>query len=290
MPSFLHPFVFEHAPVRGALVQIEEDWREMRALRDYPEAVAELLGEGLAATALLASTLKFDGALVMQMQSQGPVTLLVAECTSDFGMRGTAKWNGTVGRAPLGELLAAGRCAITLVQADARQSYQGVVDLTGARLAEALEHYMARSEQLDTRLWLCAGVGCCAGLMLQRVPDRPDADPDAWNRAVTLAATVTPDELAGLPAPRLLRRLFAEEDIRLFEARALRFHCSCSPERVSGMLVTLGRAEVESVLADEGRVEVTCEFCNRRYTFDRAACERLFEPMLRSTNPGATGL
>jgi molecular chaperone Hsp33 len=212
----------------------------------------------------------------MQMHGDGALSLLVAECSGDFGLRCTARWQGPIAAQPLTALLGSGRCAITLGGAGGEPRYQSVVPLTGSTLAAAIEGYMGRSEQLDTRIVLCAGSHAASGLILQRIPERGDTDADGWNRIVQLGSTVTAAELAELPAPALLRRLFSEEDVRLFSGRALRFACSCSPQRVLGMLRTLGPEEVEAILEEQGRVEVTCEFCGRRYAFGPAQCRELF--------------
>lgn len=277
MADQLHVFLFEQVAVRGALVQLDQTWRSIRALRAYPEPVERLLGESVVAAALLASTIKTtSGSLLLQMQGEGPLTLLVAECSNDYGLRCTARWTGDVSAAPLAQLVGNGRCAITLGNADGRTRYQGIVALDAATLAAALEGYMARSEQLDTRIMLFAEPDAAAGMILQRIPDRRDADPDDWNRVVHLGGTVSLIELRNLPAPALLRRLFPQDDVRLFSGRALRFACTCTPERVRTMLTTLGRAEVEQILAERGEVEVFCEFCNQRYAYGAQECARLF--------------
>jgi len=291
MSDLLHVFMFEQIAVRGALVQLDECWREIRGLRNYPALLERLLGESVVASALLASTIKSTGGtLLLQMQGQGPVSLLVAECSNDFGLRCTARWDGALQVAPLRELIGDGRCAITLGGGDGRPDYQGIVPLESSTLAGALEDYMGRSEQLDTRLWLFASTVGASGLLLQRVPKRHDADPDAFNRVVHLGATATADELCTLSAPALLRRLFPEDDVRLFGGRALRFACTCSRARVQTMLETLGQSEVEQVLAEKGQVEVTCEFCNRSYLFTPTDCRQLFEANHPdASSPGENG-
>ena len=269
MSDQLHPFLFEHFAVRGALVQLSESWRAIRRLREYPATLERLLGQSVVAAALLASTLKRStGSLVLQIQGQGPVKLLVAECASDFALRCTARWDGALEDAPLAELFANGRCAITVGGGDGSAVYQGIVPLESATLTTALERYMERSEQLDTRIRLFAAPEHAAGLLVQRVPRAQEADDDDFNRAAHFAATVTGAELFTLSAPALLRRLFPEDDVRLFSGRPLRFGCSCTRDRVKNMLIMLGRQEVEQLIAEQGKVEVTCDFCNQTYAFD----------------------
>lgn len=276
MSDLLHRFVFEHAAVRGAIVQLGAAWRHMRELRVYPPVVQSLLGECIVASALLASTLKrTHGKLLLQMQGDGALKLLLAECSSDFGLRATARWADPIVHAPLNELIGRGRCVITLGGPGSAR-YQGIVPLEAGSLPQALEDYMQRSEQLETRIVLGAGSDSAAGLLVQRVPDATDSDPDDWNRIRILASTATAAELSRLAVPAMLRRLFPEDDVRLFEGHTLRFDCSCSAQRVQGMLVALGRSEVEEVLAERGRMEVTCEFCGRLYVLTPEQCRALF--------------
>jgi molecular chaperone Hsp33 len=268
--------MFEGVPVRGEIVHLDATWRAVLDRHLYPEPLQAAMGELMAAAALLSATLKFTGSLIMQVQGTGRVKLIVVECTSEQTMRATAKWEGELPSGGFRELVGDGRFVITIAPSDARQAYQGVVDLEGASVAAVLEHYMTTSEQLETRLWLAADTQQAAGMLLQRVPGAADADPDAWNRAVKLGETVTSGELLKLPACQVIRRLYHAEDIRVFEARIVSFRCSCSRERVVNMLRMLGREEVKSILDERGAVEVSCEFCNRRYTFDPVDAEQVF--------------
>lgn len=264
--------------MRGAIVQLEGVWQTMRGLHSYPDAVQSLLGESTVAAALLASTLKRNhGSLTIQMQGDGDVGLLLAECSNDYGLRATARWREGIVAAPLERLLGSGRCVITLrAQGESGPSYQGIVPLAGSSLAQALEGYMERSEQLATRLFLHALPNACGGLLLQRIPGEADRDPDDWNRLQHLAGTLTAHELHDCSALELLRRLFSQDDVRLFSGRALTFSCSCSAQRVQGMLRALGKAEVEAVLAEQGKMEVRCEFCGRLYTLSQQECRDMF--------------
>ena len=269
-------FVFEGAPVRGEIVHLDATWRAVLERHEYPRVLRTVLGELMAAAALLSSTIKFTGSLIMQVQGSGPVKLLVVECTSDQTMRATAKWDEPLEGSDFRELVGNGRFVITIAPEDAKQTYQGIVTIEGADVASALEHYMATSEQVETRLWLAADAECAAGMLVQRLPGSSERDPDAWNRAVQLTQTVTADELLQLPAREIVHRLYHEEDIRLFEARIMSFRCSCSNERVVNMLRLLGREEVVSILEERGAVEVNCEFCNRHYAFDAVDVEQIF--------------
>lgn len=287
MTDSLQRFLFEGAPVRGEIVHLDATWRAVLERHEYPEPLRATLGELMAAAALLSATIKFTGSLILQVQGNGPVKLIVVECTSDQTMRATAKWDGELPSGGLRELVGDGRFVITIAPGDAKQTYQGVVSLAGDSVASALEHYMASSEQLETRLWLASDPTQAAGMLLQKLPGSSDADPDAWNRAVRLGETVTTRELLALPARQIVHRLYHEEDIRVFEARVVSFRCSCSRERVTNMLRLLGRDEVKSILQERGAVDVSCEFCNRRYAFDAVDAEQVFAAEV-VTRPGAT--
>jgi len=272
----LQRFLFEHVPIRGELVQLAATWQAVTERHDYPAPLRRLLGELMAAGALLAATLKFEGRLILQLHGDGPVKLIVVECAAGHAMRATAKWDGAIAEAGLRALLGRGRFVINLLPESGQQGYQGVVDLDADSIAAVLEHYMAASEQIQTRLWLACDNWRAAGLLLQKLPERESADADAWPRIGHLAATVQPQELLKLAPQQLLRRLFHEEDLRVFEPRPVYFRCSCTRERVTGMLRMLGADEVRGVIAERGEVEVHCEFCNRRYAFDAVDAEEIF--------------
>ena len=196
-------------------------------------------------------------------------------------MRATAKWEGELPYGSLQDLVGDGRFVITLDPKDGNQAYQGIVALEGESIAGILRNYMTRSEQLETRLWLVANEKCAAGMLLQKLPEQPDAlDVDVWDRASRLADTLKPDELLTLTAGELVHRLYHEEDIRLFDAQAVTFHCTCSRENVANMLRMLGRAEIDSIIEERGDVEVHCEFCNQHYVFDRVDADAVFSDIM----------
>lgn len=268
LPDSRIRFLFEQLAVRGELVRLDATVAAVLGKHEYPAPLAALLGEALAATALLAGTLKFEGLLSLQARGEGPLTLLMAECTHDGDLRALARWEGEVPAQPLVHLLGAGHLAITIDPA-VGQRYQGIVPLDGLSLAECIEHYFAQSEQLATRLWLLTDGRRAAGLLLQELPATAGArrDADAWNRLCRLTDTLTGPELLDLAPETLLHRLYHEEDVRLFDADGLRFHCSCSRERTLAALRSLGRPELESILAEQGRIETTCQFCNETRAF-----------------------
>ncbi|HEV8262443.1 MAG TPA: Hsp33 family molecular chaperone HslO [Burkholderiales bacterium] len=276
MSDSLQRFLLESTPVRGEIVHLDATWRAVLERRRYPAPLQSLLGDMMAAAALLSAILKFEGSLIMQMQGSGPVQLLVVEATSEHTLRATAKWEGELARGNVTELLGAGRFVISIVPSSGKQTYQGIVAIEGESIAQVLEHYMAKSEQLETRLWLASDSHQAAGMLLQKLPAAPTQDADAWNRATQLGETIRREELLSLPAREIIRRLYHEEDVRVFESRPVAFRCSCSRERVTSMLRLLGHDEVKSIIAERNTVEVDCEFCGRHYTFDAVDAEQVF--------------
>ena len=285
----LRRFVFEQAAVRGVIVHLDASWRAVCQRADYPPRVAGELGQFLAASVLLSSTLKFDGSLVMQIQGNGPIGMMVVEVTSRRTVRGLAHWREEA-LAAAGDDLAAlygdGRLVMTIDNRQSQERYQGIVALEGGSLAAVLENYLRQSEQLDTCLWLAIDGEQATGMLLQRLPAEPEQDGDAWNRIRHLAATLREQELTGLSAEEILHRLFHEESLRLFDAEPVSFRCSCSRERVGNMLRSLGLDEVRGIIAERELIEVHCEFCNQAYRFDAVDAEALFaaEP---ATAPGS---
>lgn len=271
----LRRFVFERLPVQGRHVHLDATWRAALERQDYPVPVRALLGEAMAAAVLLSATLKFEGSITLQIQGTGPVHLLVVQCTSELNLRGLARWSGELSASGFRELVADGRMVMTIEQTGKVERYQSIVPLEGASLSASLERYFERSEQLATRLWLTAGDGSASGLLLQMLPDR-QGDRDAWQHVTVLGETVKDVELAGLSAQELLHRLYNEDDVRLFEGAPVAFRCRCSRERIEDTLQSLGHAEVESILKEQGSVAVDCEFCGRRYAFDAVDVQSLF--------------
>ncbi len=292
----LQKFIFDNAAVRGELVEISDTWREIQQLHAYPAAVKTVLGEMVAAAALLSANLKFNGAIVMQIHGDGPVRLLVVECDSQLRLRATAKMADGYAvseGASLTELLnlnGKGRFVITLDPLEkmpGQQPYQGIVPLDGEDMATVIENYMLRSEQMDTRLWLAADDQVSRGLLLQKLPRHSGKDDqvvqaseaddlETWNRAVMLASTLKQAELLSTDIQTLMNRLFWEETIRVFEPEHPQFHCSCTREKVGNMLKMLGRDEVDSALDELGQLAINCDFCGKHYAFDKVDCAQLF--------------
>jgi molecular chaperone Hsp33 len=279
-------FVFERAAVRGGIVSLDAAYRDILACHPYPTGLQRLLGETLAAVCLLANSLKFEGSLILQMHGAGILRLLVVECSAALSLRATAQWDGEVRDDALLADLARhtrhggreSRMVLTLDPKDGGPLYQGIVALEGGSVAALLEHYLAKSEQIDSRLWLRAVGGRARGLLLQRMPGSDDADAATWSRAAAAidAAESAFDAIDAIDAHAVLATLFPDDDVRAFRPRAPHFGCSCSRQRVAAALRLLGSAEVESILAEREAVGVDCEFCNRRYEFDPVQARALF--------------
>lgn len=267
-------FIFEDIGVRGELVRLDASWQAVLDRHSYPATVSSQLGQALAAVLLLSATIKFKGSLILQAQSEGPLHTLVAQATHHRTIRGLAQWREPVPMGTLPDIYGAGRLVLT-IQNEGAEPYQGIVTLEGANLAEALQSYFCLSEQLSTRLWLAADGERAAGLFIQELPAQQGALTD-WERITLLADTVTESELLRLPDETLLYRLFHEEQVRLFESEPVTFRCTCSRDRIETVLKGLGHEEVESVLREQGSVDVGCEFCNRRYRFDPVDIQALF--------------
>jgi molecular chaperone Hsp33 len=280
----LQRFVFENTPVRGNLVNLTQTLQQALNKQHLPTGLRKALGELMAASALLAATLKMNGSLVMQIQSKGALKLLVVECNSDVGttikMRATAKWTGEVtDNQNLFELIEQGQFMITL-DPKVGQAYQGIVPIEGDSISAVLENYMMRSEQIDTKIWLSCNGDSAAGMLIQKLPETMNQetqihDEDIWNRVGYLAGTVTAEELLNLPIETLITRLFHEEDVRLFEPSITQFFCSCTRESVSNMLRMLGDEEINSLIQEQGKIEVNCDFCNAHYAFDKIDAAQL---------------
>ncbi|UTH73676.1 Hsp33 family molecular chaperone HslO [Chromobacterium sp. IIBBL 290-4] len=274
----LQRFLFDGAPVRGALVRLDGAWQQVLSRRAYPEPLKAILGEMMAASVLMAANLKFDGSLILQIHGTGALKLAVVECNNDRTVRATAKWEGELDDKPLAELLGAGgRFILTLEpRLDKNQTWQGIVALEGQSVGEMLENYMLRSEQLETTLSLASNGQTAAGMLLQRLPEG-HGEAEGWNRVRMLGRTLKSEELLELGAEDILHRLYHEEQVRVFEQETVSFNCNCSRERVGNMLTMLGGQEVGEVILEQGSVEIVCDYCNQHYVFDEEDANHLFD-------------
>lgn len=276
--SYIQRFLLENLDIRGAVVRLADVWQAMQTDRHYPEPVARLLGEMSAVSALISGNLKQAGRLTFQVQGHGPVGLMVIDCNAELNLRGYAKVAGVVSGDSLGELVGDGRLQLSLDVAGMDRPYQSLVPLEGDSIASVFSHYLAQSEQQPAGLWLACDPSASAALFIQCLPGAQDRDADGWSRIMQLAQTVRADELLGLPPEVLLGRLFAEEDVRLYRPRTVTHHWPPEPEKVAGMLHSLGEEEVRAVLAEQGEVVVHDELSNHTYRFDEDDIDAIFVP------------
>lgn len=271
-------FIFDDMPVRGLHVRLENVWKHIVGQKHYPPAIRRALGELLAAGALLSGNLKTDGTLIVQVQGQGRLKMLVVEATSDQTVRATARWDETADindDESLTDLLGGNSVFVLTLQPKDAEPWQGVVPLEGSSIAQMLINYTKRSEQLDTQIVLASSDDACGGLLVQRLPE---TEPDAasWEHVSTLVQTLTPEELTGLDAQHVLYRLFHETPPRVFDPENIEFACTCSRGKVSDMLLMLGGEEVGGVVAEQGSIQIDCDFCHAKYVFDETDVNALF--------------
>ncbi len=259
-------FLFEELGVRGEWVRLQDSWQQAKQHQRLSDTAQEQLGQALAAVVLLSATIKFDGSLILQAQGAGALKTLVAQSTHDRKIRGLARCDGEVVAGKLSEMMGDGRLVIT-VEPKKGEPYQGVVSLAGDKLADVIISYFLQSEQLETKVWLFADETHAAGLFLQELPAQENYKDD-WERVSVLANTVTKDEMLSLDSEEILYRLFNEEKVRLFEAEQVTFECSCSQKKIEGTLLTLGREELEGILQELSTIDVGCDFCGKKYSFD----------------------
>ncbi len=271
----LSVFLLEESNVRGVHVRMDQAWASILERRDYPAGVRHWLGQALAAVTLMTATLKFDGKLSLQVQGEGDINLLVAQATADGGVRATAQWEREPPMAATPQEAFGSRARLSLIISQAAgEDYQGVVELSGENLGDSLAAYFRQSEQLLTRFWLASDAKRNAGMLLQRLPGGDD--PEGWVRAETLGGTLFGEELMSTEGETLIKRLFHEEDVRLYDPREVKFDCGCSRERCGAMVVGLGAEDARELLLESGgQIEVDCEFCGKRYDFDGIDLEAL---------------
>lgn len=279
------PFAFETLPVRGALIHMGRSWRRMQRDHEYSPLLTETLGHAAAATGLIAHSLKFDGAITLQIQGSGALSMLVMQCTSNHEMRGMAVVQEGAGAQRFTDLAAGARCAITVDAGE--RPYQGIVAMDGESLSDSLEHYFQRSVQVPSHIALVASDEVAGGILLQQMPGQP-IDPDDWNRLHFLVATLSSADFAGDAGLDLLARLFAEDDVRAYEPRPVRFRCRCSARKAEDVLRMIGEGEARAALDEQGEIEIVCEYCGRRRHYDAVDVERVFTE--KPVPPGSASL
>lgn len=270
------PFVFDSLPVRGALVQLENTWSRMQQEHNYPMPVVNVLGHSAAATTLIAQSLKFDGSITLQINSDGPLSMLVMQCTDNLDIRGMATASAVSDDCHFASLVENARCAVTIDAGAMERPYQGIVEVHADSLAMSLENYFEKSVQVPSHLALCSDESLCGGILLQQMPGEKPVGEDDWRRLGLLIGTLRADDLRAGATPSLLQKLFAEDDVRVFPGRRAQFRCRCSQARVEEVLRLVGEAETRAALLDSGRVDVTCEYCGQIRRFDPIDVGRVF--------------
>ena len=278
--NVLNRYLFEDLSVRGELVQLDEAYQRIITSKEYPAALQKLLGELLVSTTLLTATLKFEGSITLQLQGDGPVSLVVINGDNNQKVRGVARWEGDIADdATIHDMMGKGHLVIT-VDPKQGERYQGIVGLEGDNLTEILEGYFANSEQLKTRLWIrtgeLEGKAHAAGMLIQVMPDGTGT-PEDFEHLEQLTNTVKNEELFSLAANELLYRLYNQETVRLFEPQPVEFHCGCSRSRSGAAIVTIDRAEINDILAEVGSISLHCDYCGTSYTFDESEVSELFD-------------
>ncbi|NNC78207.1 MAG: Hsp33 family molecular chaperone HslO [Woeseiaceae bacterium] len=267
------PFVFESLPVRGEIICLSRTWRRMLADHDYDPIVSDTLGEAAAATALIAQSLKFDGSITLQVQGARDLNMLVMQCTDNLELRGMASPAAGVSATSFGELMRGAHCAITVDAGD--RPYQGIVEINPASFSASLEDYFARSAQIPSHVTLLGNDDLCGGIMLQKMPGQP-IDSDDWNRLGLLAKTLSTRDFEHDSATDLIGKLFNEDDVRVYSGKPVVFKCRCSQKRAEEVLRMLGVDDITAALEEQGRLDVTCEYCGRVRGFDSVDASRLF--------------
>lgn len=279
----LHRFIFEDTDIRGNYVKLNHTIEEATQHQALPQNIQIALGELMVASSLLASTLKLDGSLTLQIQTNGSLKLLIAECNENLGIRGTVKWNGPIESIAPIDLIKEGHFIITLIQKNAKTPYQGIVPMEGNSISELLENYMLRSEQIQTKLWIHSQENIFHGLLIQKLPFNSSAEAldhdamiSAWEDIVMSAdksfKTIHPE----LEASKILQTIFSSETIRLFDPSYPNFACSCSKKSVENMLRLIGKKECESIIEEQSSITIHCDFCNECYKYSEDEVEFIF--------------
>ncbi len=276
-PSYIQRFLLEDLDIRGAVVRLDDVWAQLQHGRDYPPEVSSLLGEMCAIATIIAGNLKQPGRLTFQIQGHGPIGLLVVDCSETLNIRAMARVDRKVsGKTGLNELVGDGRLQLSLDAPSMREPYASIVPLSGDSIKSTFEHYLTQSEQQPSGLWLACTEQVSSALFLQKMPGADARDDDGWSRIHMLAQTVKTEELLSLEPAALLGRLFAEETVRLFDARAVDHLWPRDEHKVLGMLRGLGEEEVRRMLAEHGEIVIRDDLSNHDYRFDADDIDRLF--------------
>jgi molecular chaperone Hsp33 len=262
-------FIFEHAHIRGEIAHIESTYREIINQRPYPPMVKNLLGEAIISCLLMASSIKFEGSLNLQFEGDHRLSLLLVQCDHKLNIRAFARCTEGLEVIDYATAFLQGKMVLTINQYNQTQNYQSMVPIESTSMSENLMQYFAQSEQIATRVWLAVNDDKAAGMLLQLMPGQDSLQREQfWEYAIQLGQTVSEPELLDLDNQTLLYRLYNETDLRLFEPRTTRFKCRCTHEKMKQVITVLGEDDANKLLKEQGAVEVNCDFCNQKYTFD----------------------
>ncbi|WP_432455680.1 MULTISPECIES: Hsp33 family molecular chaperone HslO [unclassified Agarivorans] len=286
--DILNRYIFEDYNLRGELVQLQQSYQEIVGQKNYPSPIQNLLGELLAATCLLTATLKFEGDITVQIQGDGPVSMVAVSGTEQQQMRGVANWKGAIDpQISFSELVGKGHIVITITPTQGER-YQGIVNIDPAGVAASIESYFQQSEQLNTRIWLFTGIHqqqpYASGLFLQALPASQAEDKEHFQLIATLSDTTTAAESFELDAEQLLYRLYHEHQVRLYEPQQVSFKCSCSTQRCETALMNIDHQELLDICHERGHISMHCDYCGHEYQFNEADIENFSQDKL-STNP-----
>jgi molecular chaperone Hsp33 len=278
----LQRFILKDLHVRGQWIHLDRAYTAIQSIHPYPITIRMLIGEALAASALISSTLKYEGRTTLQIEGPGPIKLLLAQCNHLFHLRGLAKWDEDIDLTSSMPLFSGAQCLISITQATSQETYNGIIPLEHDNLALCLESYFQRSEQLPTKFYFASTHEHIVGLMLQSLPDDAMTE-DMWQHVTCLADTLTQPELLSVAPMALMNRLFHDEDMQWFIENPVEFKCSCSKEKSEKAVITFGEEEVMDVFNSTTTLVVNCEFCNQSYEFDKIDVYRIFHPSPNSS-------
>lgn len=268
----LNRYLFDNMHARGELVNLQQSFQDIVAPHDYPTGVKQLLGELVAATCLLTATLKFEGEIAVQLQGDGPIGYMAVNGNHQQEMRGIARMTADTKATTLKELIGKGNMVIT-IRPNSGEPYQGVVALEQDTLAECLAHYFDVSEQIPTKIWLYGNADTTeiAGTLIQLLPDGEDKEKQQsdFEHLCQLTNTIKNEEIFSLDSEALLYRLYHQEEVRMFEPQAVSYKCSCSEEKCLSAISQIEPSELENILAEQGNVSMTCDYCMTTYKFER---------------------
>ena len=277
MSDSILAFSFDNLAVRGQLVRLENSFQTILQQHHYPHEISKLLGETLLTSILLMAPLKLEGNITVQFDGEGPISMLAAKCNHNYDIRALATFDKELIQSKVQEVFQKGRLAVTVQPDHTVKPYQSIINLSGGSITQAMESYFIQSEQLPTRFIFASNENTVAALMLQQLPESTDNTENDWQHAITLANSVTEEELLTLPYEDILHRLYHQEEIRIYPKEKVQFKCPCTVEKMSMAVKTMGQAEAEHLLSNKQAITVTCEYCNNQYDFGKSEVMEMFK-------------